>query len=76
MFNSRVSDSPEARDYYLCKDYQHLNVIFEISLYYQEYFNTSCCVFVLIFFVCCTLCCQFLWIVDLWLPLRYSLTFI
>ena len=26
--------------------------------------------------VLCTLCCQFLWTVYLWLPLRYSLTFI
>jgi hypothetical protein len=26
--------------------------------------------------VLCTLCCQFLWIVHLWLPLWYSLTFI
>jgi hypothetical protein len=26
--------------------------------------------------VLCTLCCQFLWIVQFWLPLRYSLTFI
>jgi hypothetical protein len=26
--------------------------------------------------VLCTLCCQFLWIVHFWLPLRYSLTFI
>ena len=26
--------------------------------------------------VFCTLCCQFLWIVHFWLPLRYSLTFI
>jgi hypothetical protein len=34
------------------------------------------CVFVLLFFVLCTQCCQFLWIVYLWLPLRYSLTFI
>ena len=34
------------------------------------------CVFVLFVFVSCTLCCQFLWIVHLWLPLRYSLTFI
>jgi len=32
------------------------------------------CVFVLFFFVLCTLCCQFLWIVYFWLPLRYSLT--
>ena len=35
-----------------------------------------CCVFVLVFFVLCTLCCQFLWIVHFWLPLRYSLAFI
>jgi hypothetical protein len=26
--------------------------------------------------VLCTMCCQFLWIVQFWLPLRYSLTFI
>ena len=35
-----------------------------------------CCVFVLFFFVLCTLCCEFLWIVYLWLPLWYSLTLI
>jgi hypothetical protein len=35
-----------------------------------------CCVFVLFFFVLCTLCSQFLRIVHFWLPLRYSLTFI
>jgi hypothetical protein len=35
-----------------------------------------CCVFVLFFFVLCTLCCQFLWIIHVWLSLRYSLTFI
>ena len=34
------------------------------------------CVVVLFFFVLCTLCCQFLWIVNLLLPIRYSLTFI
>ena len=28
------------------------------------------------FFVLRTLCCQFLWIVHIWLPLQYSLTFI
>jgi len=32
------------------------------------------CVFVLFFFVLCTLCCQFPWIVHFWLLLRYSLT--
>ena len=35
-----------------------------------------CCVFALFFFVLCTLCWQFLWIVHFWLPLLYSLTFI
>ena len=35
-----------------------------------------CCVFVLFFFVLCTLCCQVLWIVHLWLAFRCSLTFI
>jgi hypothetical protein len=35
-----------------------------------------CGVFVLFVFVLCTLCCQFLWTVHCWMPLRYSLTFI
>ena len=35
-----------------------------------------CCVFALYVFVLCTLCCQFLWTVHFWLPLRYSVTFI
>jgi len=34
------------------------------------------CVFVLFFFVLCTLCCQFLCIVHFWFPLQYSPTFI
>ena len=39
--------------------------------------NTYCVVFLFcFFFVLCTLCFQFLWIVHFWLPLRYSLTFI
>ena len=38
-------------------------------------FNTYYVVF-LLFFVLCTLCYQFLWIVHFWFPLRYSLTFI
>ena len=29
-----------------------------------------------VFFVLCTLCCQFIWIARLWFPLRCSLTFI
>ena len=32
--------------------------------------------FVLFFFVLCTICCQLFWIVDFWLPIWYSLTFI
>ena len=32
--------------------------------------------FCLFFFVLCTLCCQFLWIVHFWFSLQYSLTFI
>jgi len=35
-----------------------------------------CCVLVLFFFDLCIICCQFLWIVQFWLPLLYSLTFI
>ena len=35
-----------------------------------------CCVLVLFFFVLCTICCQFLWIVHVWLSLQYSLMFI
>jgi len=38
--------------------------------------NILPCVFVLFVFVLCTLCCQTLWIVNIWLPLRYSLSFI
>jgi hypothetical protein len=38
--------------------------------------NTHCVVFYWFFFVLCTQCCQYLWIVHFWLPLWYSLTFI
>ena len=34
-----------------------------------------CCVFLLLFFILCTIYCQFLWIVYFWLPLQYSLTY-
>jgi hypothetical protein len=34
-----------------------------------------CCVFVLLFFVFCAVCCKFLWIVHFVLPLRCSLVF-
>ena len=35
-----------------------------------------CCIFLLLFFVFCIQCCQFLWIVHLLLSLLYFLTFI
>jgi len=38
--------------------------------------SNTCCVFALLFFVLCTLCCQFLWIIHFRLPLRESLTLI
>jgi len=43
---------------------------------YSGVLHILCCVFVLFVLVLCTPCCQFLWIVHFWLPLRYSLTFI
>ena len=43
---------------------------------YNGFQHIVCCVFALFVSVMCTLCCQFLWIVHFWLPLRYSLTFI
>jgi hypothetical protein len=60
-------------------------VMFGLSLSYLCYLcllaysgvhHILCCVFIMYFFVLCTLCCQFLWIVYFVLPLRYSLTLI
>ena len=42
----------------------------------QNILHILCCVFVLFFHVLCILCCNFLWIVQFWLPLQYALTFI
>jgi hypothetical protein len=56
-----------------------------LSMYYLRYFylftysgvqHILCCIFVLFFFVLCTLCCHFLWIVHFWLPLRDYLAFV
>jgi len=33
------------------------------KIFYPIYF-TLCCIFVLVFFILCTLCCKFLWIVH------------
>jgi hypothetical protein len=45
-------------------------------LAYSGIQHILCSVFALFFFVLCTICCQFLWIVHFSSPLRYSLTFI
>ena len=42
---------------------------------YSSVQHILCCVFVVIVFVMCNLCCQFLWIIHFLLLLRYSLTF-
>ena len=59
---------------YNCMSYLRHLCLFE----YSGVQHISCCVFVLFFFVLCTLClcCQFLWIVHLWLPLRYTLIYL
>jgi len=43
---------------------------------YSNVQHILCCVFVLIFSVLSTLCCQFLWIDHFWLPFWCSLMFI
>ena len=57
----------------ICKRDHVLSTLF-VLFSYSGVQHKLCSVFV--FFVLCTLCCQFLWIVHFWLPLRYSLTFI
>jgi hypothetical protein len=49
--------------------------IYDICVCLSRVVSILCCVFALFFFVLCTLCCLFLWIVYSKLPLRYSLTF-
>ena len=46
-----------------------------IQKVYNGVQHILCCVFAMIFFVLCTLCCQFLWIVHFWLPFWHSLLF-
>ena len=50
----------------------HALFTFLCLLAYSGVQHILCCVFVLFFFVLCTICCQFLWIVHFWLPFRYS----
>ena len=49
------------------------HILFTLFVFAYTHSVTS---FVLFVFVLCTLCCQFLYIVLVWLPLLYSLTFI
>ena len=55
-----------------CMSYLHYLCL----LAYSGVHHILCCVFVLFFFILCTICFQFLWIIHFWLPLRFSLTFI
>ena len=51
--------------------------IYVICIYlFIMVYNTYCVVFLMFFFVLCTLCWQFLWIFQFYLPLRYSPTYI
>jgi hypothetical protein len=70
MFGSSLPPVVCMRAHFIFKLY-----VFVSALLYPTHI-VLCCVFVLFFFVLCALYCKFLWIVHLWLPLRYSLTFI
>ena len=50
----------------VCKRAHVLFTLF-VFVCYSGVQHMLCCVFVLFFFVLCTLCCQFLWIVHFWL---------
>ena len=52
------------------------SVLYLCFLAYSGVQHLLCYVYVSFFLVLCILCCQFLWIVHFWLPLRYSLTLI
>jgi hypothetical protein len=53
----------------------HMSYLRYLCLFaHGDVLHILCCVFVLFVFILCALCCQFLWIVHFWLPLRYSLT--
>ena len=54
---------------------QYISCCVFVLFEYSGVQHISCCVFALLFFVLCTLCCQFLWTVHFWLPIRSSLTF-
>ena len=70
MFGSLLSPVVNKRALYLI----YVSCVYLRVVVSNIYFIVLCCV--LLFFVLCTLCCQFLWIVNFWLLLRYSLSFI
>ena len=49
--------------------------VYVICAWLSIVMSKTCCVVFLFFFILCTLCCKFLWIVHFVLPLRCSLTF-
>jgi hypothetical protein len=55
--------------------YRRARVLFTLLVFVCKLWCSTHIVFVF-FVVLCSLCCQFLWIVPFWLPLRYSLMFI
>ena len=83
---------PNSRTYYTrrktyhkrCSVRLYLHVLLFSNVYlrylclfaYCDVQQILCCVLLCFDFVLCTLCWQFLWIVNFWLPLWYSLTFI
>ena len=88
IFNNRTSKMPGI----ILNSHNRLCFFFYFSvgglLFYSRYLcwlfahsksNTYCVVFLFCLSSSCVLCpqcCQFLWIVHFWLPLRYSLAFI
>ena len=61
----------------VCSIYRRTHVLFTLFVFvcvYSDVQHILCCVFVLLVCVLCILCCQFLWIVQFLLPLRYYLT--
>ena len=56
----------------VCNRAHVLFMLFVFVCVFSGVQHILCCV--VFFFILCTLCCQFLWIVHFWLPLRYSLT--
>ena len=63
---------------YYSSESRMTHVLFTIVVFfgYSGVQRVLCCIFALFVFIWCTPCYQFLWIVHLWFPLQYSITFI